>query len=81
MCVVNVTKNSEELSGAKRKNKKLYSFVCPIKYKIPTECSFEGIEEELLKDIIFKSIKMQISSMVRIEETLKTAMDSTEVKK
>ena len=66
---------------SQKKNKKLYSFVCPIKYKIPTECSFEGIEEELLKDIIFKSIKMQISSMVRIEETLKTAMDSPEVKK
>ena len=66
---------------SQKKNKKLYSFVCPIKYKIPTECSFEGIEEELLKDIIFKSIKMQISSMVKIEETLKTAMDSPEVKK
>ena len=66
---------------SQKNNKKLYSFVCPIKYKIPTECSFEGIEEELLKDIIFKSIKMQISSMVRIEETLKTAMDSPEVKK
>lgn len=68
------------LSG-QRNNKKLYSFTCPIHYKIPTECSFEGIEEDVLKEIVFKSIKMQISSMVRIEETLKSAMASPEVKK
>jgi len=68
-------------SGFRTKKGFDYYYSCNVHSVYPTECSVTSIKDSVLKNVVFTSIKMQLSSLVSIEETLTKASQSPEVRK
>lgn len=65
-----------------RTSKKIdYYFFCNTHSMFPTECDVTTINESVLKNVVFSSIKMQLSTLVSIEEALKKATQTPEIRK
>ena len=61
--------------------KAVYSYICPTHTKIPDKCEFISINEDLLKDIVMQSVKIQITHLNKLESALQNAADRPETKK
>lgn len=60
---------------------KHYTFYCPKKYIENGGCSFIGIKEDRLKDIIFKNIQLQINILLDEKRYKETQINSPKYKK
>jgi DNA invertase Pin-like site-specific DNA recombinase len=60
---------------------KAYNFYCPKKYIKDDECSFPGIKENKLKDIILKNIQLQIGILLDQKKHLEAHIDSPQYKR
>ena len=68
-------------SGFRTKKGFDYYYSCNVHSVYPTECNVTSIKDSILKNLVFTSIKMQLSSLVSIEETLNKASQTPEVRK
>lgn len=74
--------NIARLKRAKEGYKKaVYVYTCRHHAIFREDCSFVSINEEKLKEIVLKSINMQIYSIVNFEKTLKAIENSPKVRK
>lgn len=62
------------------KNRVEYSFICKRHSEYPNMCSFMSLKESMLKEFIYESIRVQMSSIVALETALKNAVNSPKVK-
>lgn len=57
-----------------------YNFICKRHSEYPNMCNFMSLKESLLKEFIYESIRVQMTSVIALETALKNAANSPKVK-
>ncbi len=60
--------------------KPIYYYACSQHYTYPDSCDVLSVKEDVLKSVVLKSIKVQMSAIIGFEITLKQALNSPEWK-
>ncbi len=67
--------------NARQSSKKArYTYICPIHSQFPKQCEFLSIDEETLKNVVMRSINMQIGYLTNIEAMIEKASKSKAVR-
>ena len=66
--------------GSHLKKRDEYSFICKRHSEYPNMCDFTSLKESLLKEFIYESIRIQMSSVIALETALKNAVNSPKVR-
>lgn len=58
-----------------------YTYICPHHSRFPEQCEFLSVAEDVLKDIVMKSVNLQISNLTNIEAALEKASKSQVIRR
>lgn len=74
--------NATRYKTAKKSYKKArYTYICPRHAAFPEQFAFISIAEDILKEIVMNSVRLQISHLTKLDEMLARAGKSPAVKK
>ena len=77
-CGTNLTRYKTAKKGYKKAR---YTYICPHHAVFPDKCKFIMIAEDILKEIVMNSVRLQISYLTDIENMLANAAKSPAVRK
>lgn len=77
-CGTNATRYKTAKKGYKKAR---YTYICPRHAAFPEQFAFISIAEDILKEIVMNSVRLQIAHLIKLDETLAQAGKSPVVKK